>query len=170
MLPHGIETWHDEKENVNLARIKNLTSRATSLGATSPSPRVVKMALERQGGIKCVCVPDELTMQTANLFAGMQYWCTFSRMNLTRSFAEDHKMLVELACSATLAPAYKPSLFNHLVPSPLGQEKNVVFVVCGGFKIDLEEMAEYREIVREDKQKGEDWGVVCNGEKRLVEK
>jgi L-serine/L-threonine ammonia-lyase len=70
VLPQDVETWHDEGYNVSLARVKKLKSRASSLGASSPAPAVVKMALEREGGIKCVCVPDELTMQTNISFAG----------------------------------------------------------------------------------------------------
>ena len=70
VLPQDVETWHDEGQNVSLARLKKLNSRATSLGASSPAAAVVKMALEREGGIKCVCVPDELTMQTSISFAG----------------------------------------------------------------------------------------------------
>jgi L-serine/L-threonine ammonia-lyase len=75
-------------------------------------------------------------------------------------------MLVELACSVTLAPAYKPSLFEKLVPtSSTAKEKMVVFIVCGGFKISEDEMGEYREIVRADSESGEDsWMVMCNGE------
>lgn len=96
----------------------------------------------------------------------------FSQENhLTMAILEDHKMLVELACSATLVPAYQPSLFNQLVPSTSSEDKTVVFVVCGGFKISLDEMEEYREIVRADGLKGEEtWEVVCNGEKLSVNK
>jgi L-serine/L-threonine ammonia-lyase len=70
VLPQNVETWHDEGHDVSLARVDELNSRATSLGASSPAAGVVKMALEREGGIKCVCVPDEMAMQTANSFAG----------------------------------------------------------------------------------------------------
>ena len=75
---------------------------------------------------------------------------------------DEHKILVELACSTTLAPAYSPELFSKLVsPSP---SKTVVFVVCGGFKISLAELEEYRDIV-EDKTGGRThWDVLCNGE------
>jgi L-serine/L-threonine ammonia-lyase len=78
-------------------------------------------------------------------------------------------MLIELACSVTLAPAYKPGLFRHLVPpSSTAKEEMVVFIVCGGFKIFLDE---YREIVRADLKRGEDsWEVVCDGEKLWVAK
>jgi L-serine/L-threonine ammonia-lyase len=78
LLPLDVEPWYDEGQNVYLARVNKPSSRATSLGASSPSAGVVKMALEREGGIKCVCVPDELAMQTANSFAGAPLNLIFS--------------------------------------------------------------------------------------------
>ena len=75
-------------------------------------------------------------------------------------------MLVELACSTTLTPAYNPSLFAHLVlsTSDIRNEKTVVFIVCGGFKISLDEMEEYREIVSASLKNGENsWEVLYNG-------
>ena len=59
---------------------------------------------------------------------------------------EDHKLLVELACSTTLVPAYKPSIFNKLVPRQgqgLDGRPVVVFVICGGFKISAVELSNY---------------------------
>lgn len=80
---------------------------------------------------------------------------------------DDHKLLVELACSTTLAPAYKPALFDKLVPvrqgSALDEKRTVVFIVCGGFKISLDDAVDYRRIVEEDiKANGEFWGVLCD--------
>ena len=48
-------------------------------------------------------------------------------------------MLVELACAAALSPAYNPALFRKLIP-PSGKRVTVVFIICGGFKVSLEEM------------------------------
>ena len=67
----GVELVHDSTYDVNFARLPKLTSKASSLGASWPSPGVVKMALERKGGVKSVCISDEMAMQTAVLFAGM---------------------------------------------------------------------------------------------------
>jgi L-serine/L-threonine ammonia-lyase len=143
LLPPGVETWHDERQNVSLACIKTINSQATLLGASSPSARVVKMVLEREGGIKCVC-PRRID------HADLHFFCKFIVVLLHWNqwingvITEDHKMLVELACSTTLTPAYKPSLFAHLVPTPpISKERTAVFIVCGGFKISLDEMEEY---------------------------
>ena len=62
---------------------------------------------------------------------------------------DDQKMLVELACSTTLAPAYHPALFNKIL-GPTDEERTVVFIVCGGFKISIAEAAEYRGIADAD--------------------
>ena len=68
---------------------------------------------------------------------------------------DDHKFLVELACSTTLIPGYHRSLFNKLVGKKAQEEHEerpvVVFIVCGGFKIDLGMVAEYQSLVK-------DWG------------
>lgn len=57
------------EDGVKIAHLKKLTSKATSLAATSPSPGVVKMALARTS-VRCLRVPDEMTMRTACSFAG----------------------------------------------------------------------------------------------------
>jgi L-serine/L-threonine ammonia-lyase len=79
---------------------------------------------------------------------------------------------VELACSTTLTPAYKPDFFSRLVPSaPAGKEQVVVFIVCGGFKISMSEMNEYHDLVEADIQGGErQWEVFCDGERWHVDK
>jgi len=59
------------------------------------------------------------------------------------NFAEDHKFLVELACSTALVPAYKPQIFDAICPPAGNKSRTVVFIVCGGSKISLQEMAKY---------------------------
>ncbi|RPD53162.1 tryptophan synthase beta subunit-like PLP-dependent enzyme [Lentinus tigrinus ALCF2SS1-7] len=150
-VPDGTTAKYDETNNVTVTHIAKLTSRISSLGATSPSPAVVKMALQRPGGIKSVCVSDEHTMQAC------------------LSFADDHKLLVELACSATLTPAYNRSLFRALVP-PSEKQATVVFVLCGGFKVSLQDLKEYENIVDDELRVGGNWVVALNGESLRVPK
>ncbi|KAH9951361.1 tryptophan synthase beta subunit-like PLP-dependent enzyme [Amylocystis lapponica] len=146
----GIRAAHDAAHDVTVAHLAEITSRATSLGASSPAAGVVKMALGRAGGVQSVSVPDELAMQAA------------------LGFAEDHKIIVELACSTTLTPAYKPALFDRLVPP--GAPRTVVFVVCGGYNVSLAELAEYQAVLAEDLQSGGQWAVRCNGVEWGVDK
>ncbi|KAK7041412.1 catabolic L-serine/threonine dehydratase [Paramarasmius palmivorus] len=130
-LPSNVTRVCDDAENLQLVHFHGFSSRASgSLGASRPAARIVKMGLERKGGIKCVSVQDELSMQAGYLFA------------------EDHKILVELACSTTLVPAYKPELLNKLVPPK--PDRTVVFIVCGGFKISVTELQEYKSILDKD--------------------
>lgn len=68
--PLGITEETDEKHSVAIAHLDKIESLASSLGASSPSAGVVKMALERKGRSICVTVPDELSMQSTCLFAG----------------------------------------------------------------------------------------------------
>lgn len=72
-------------------------------------------------------------------------------------------MLVELACSTTLAPLYSPTLASHLFPPSSSAEADaLVFIVCGGFKISNDEMAEYGRLVAEDVAKGGSWEVIID--------
>lgn len=73
-LPEGVHAVHDQANDVELAHFTGFSSKASgSLGASQPSAPVVKMALERKGGVKSASVPDELSMQAAALFAGMSF-------------------------------------------------------------------------------------------------
>lgn len=69
-LPPGVDVIHDEENDLHLAHFNYFSSKASSsLGASQPSVGVMKMALERTGGIKSISVPDELSMGTLALFA-----------------------------------------------------------------------------------------------------
>lgn len=68
---HGVRAERNMEYDVTVAHLPALTSRATSLGASSPAAGAVRMALDREGDVQSVCVDDELAMQAALLFAGM---------------------------------------------------------------------------------------------------
>ncbi|KAF8323204.1 tryptophan synthase beta subunit-like PLP-dependent enzyme [Clavulina sp. PMI_390] len=113
------------------------TSRATSLGASYTASGAARRVLEKRAIDKnlvtVVDVPDELAM------AG----CL--------RLADDHKTLVELAAGSTLSVAYEPSLFNKVFPPIANPTKGwpsrrtLVFIVCGGFKISVKDLASYQE-------------------------
>lgn len=70
-LPPGVNLVHNEEYDVNLAHFTSFSSKASgSLGASEPSPAVLKMALEWSGGFKTVSVPDEMSMEVLGAFAG----------------------------------------------------------------------------------------------------
>jgi L-serine/L-threonine ammonia-lyase len=70
-------------------------------------------------------------------------------------------MLVELACATTLAPGYNNLLLRLVVPET---PKNVVFVVCGGFKINLQEAADFKLMAERDADGAGFWQVGINGD------
>jgi len=148
----------NEEYQVEIPYMSELTSRAASLGATSPAPGVVYMALNHVGGVKCVCIPDELAMFAA------------------RGFADEHKFLIELACSTTLSAAYSPELFWRILDPKLelsAEEKRcktVVFVVCGGVKVTYDELSEYAGILDRAAEVESEWKIVCNGTKLCIQK
>jgi len=70
-LPHGAELVHNSEYKVDMAHLNGFSSRASgSLGASQPSATVLKMALERAGGVRSYTVPDELSMESLIRFAG----------------------------------------------------------------------------------------------------
>ena len=81
----------------------------------------------------------------------------------SESTEDDHKFLVELACSTALVPGYHPLLFNKLVVRKTHQESQgrpvAVFIVCGGFKTDLAMVAEYQRLAAEDRTGTASWTV-----------
>lgn len=147
-----------EEFNIAIPYMKALKSRAASLGASSPAPGVVRMAVDRAGGIKCACIPDEMAMHTARLFGN------------------DHKILTELACSTTLTPGYNREFLSRILGPAFSalspeerKEKCLVFVVCGGVKISFEEMREFEEIVAAAQVQSY-WRVQIGGEETQVPK
>jgi L-serine/L-threonine ammonia-lyase len=70
-LPPGVELVHDVENNFDMAHFNRFSSRASgSLGASQPSAGVLKMALERLGGVRSYSVPDELSMEGLVKFVG----------------------------------------------------------------------------------------------------
>ncbi|KAI6038983.1 tryptophan synthase beta subunit-like PLP-dependent enzyme [Pisolithus marmoratus] len=148
----------NSEHTVAIPHLRALHSRAVSLGATYAAPEVVRMALDHPAGVKCVCIADELAMYSAQLFT------------------DDHKMLVELACSTTISAAYNHEFFWRILDpeSALSPEekrkKTVVFVVCGGINISYSEVASYTDILEEAAAREHSWRIVCNGAEFHVSK
>ncbi|KIM27858.1 hypothetical protein M408DRAFT_31486, partial [Serendipita vermifera MAFF 305830] len=130
LLPEGATTSLVKAEPISIVHLAAITSRATSLGASTPSIGAVAIALKRKGSVHCVTISDERAMSASLQFAG------------------DHSVVTELACSATLVPAYTPHLLDHILGPQasicngvVAQRKKVlVFVVCGGSKGSLDAM------------------------------
>lgn len=142
-LPPDFELATDAKTGLKLARQLRFSSAASgSLGASVPTGIAIERAQKRKGKVTCLSIPDAFAMQS-----------------LSR-FADKHKMLVEMSCATAVAPAFKPSLLEELVPGA----KSIVFIVCGGFKISLDEIAGYNTVVEKEMQVDvSHWEALCDG-------
>ncbi|KAG6878102.1 hypothetical protein C0992_008590 [Termitomyces sp. T32_za158] len=162
-LPPNVVPVHVPEHTLTLAHFTSFSSKASgSLGASQPSARVVKSALSRPGKVICASVPDELSMHALAMFAGTPFHSIYTWHSNSCS-TDDHKLLVELACATTLTPAYSPALFDRLVPpKPNGATRTVVFIVCGGFKISLDDAAEYKRLAEQDRARGGVWNVLMD--------
>ena len=66
--PHSRE----KTDLVSLVQLAGITSRASSLGTSSPSLGAVTMALKRKGPVRCIAISDERAMAAALQFTGAQ--------------------------------------------------------------------------------------------------
>jgi L-serine/L-threonine ammonia-lyase len=58
------------RSGTRIAHLRSHETRATSLKAASPAPKLVSRVMQRNAGAICVCVPDEMMMSAALSFAG----------------------------------------------------------------------------------------------------
>ncbi|WP_302409672.1 pyridoxal-phosphate dependent enzyme [Comamonas kerstersii] len=106
-----------------------ITSIATSLGARQVCEQA--FALARQHPVRPVVVSDQAAVQACE------------------RFLDDHRLLVEPACGASLAVAYGQT-------AALADFENVLVVVCGGVTATAEQLRQWRgtfdtmEAARED--------------------
>lgn len=96
--------------------------------------------------------------------------------SLSLAGVDEHKFLLELACSTTMSPAYSREMFWRILDptSELSaeekQSKNVIFVVCGGVKVTFDELSEYAQILDRAAEVESEWNVVCNGKEICIQK
>lgn len=128
---HGADSLNASVRAGSHVTLPGITSIATSLGAPRVSARTWEFARDSSSNsrLKSIVVSD-----------------ADAAMSCVR-FADDARHLVEAACGATLAPAYRGDL-RELVGKGLSDEewarKNVVLVVCGGSNVTLGILEGYR--------------------------
>ncbi|KAH7101635.1 tryptophan synthase beta subunit-like PLP-dependent enzyme [Auriculariales sp. MPI-PUGE-AT-0066] len=135
-IPTGATITQPETDGPKLVTLEAIKSRAQSLGARCVAPGVLKMALAHPGGVTPVSVRDEDAMLAA------------------LEFADQQKILVELACATAMTPAYNLLLAQRLFGngSQDSKRKTVVFILCGGFKIITDDLISYREHLQSGNQ------------------
>lgn len=127
---HALSASIVEGKEVTLPRI---TSQATSLGATRCAKRAFDLAMAGQASGRV----NHIVLSDAE--AAMGCW----------RFADDEKMLVELACGVCLALCYGGRLAKALGRS-VNPDDKVIIVVCGGSNISTHMMEDYRESFAEN--------------------
>ncbi len=112
-----------------MVRLNGITSVATSLGALEVTPAVIQRAHRHQDRGQGGTGEDVLS-----------YVCTDSEaVDACIKFAGDHRLLVEPACGAALAPLYSERLRSALFDELRRDENSAVVVeVCGGSGVNLE--------------------------------
>ncbi|XP_076344849.1 serine dehydratase-like isoform X2 [Tachypleus tridentatus] len=63
-------------------------------------------------------------------------------------FADDHRMLVQPACGATLAALYSGILSNLIQNKEITGDGPVVVIVCGGCDVTLNKCEEWKQIIK----------------------
>jgi len=97
--------------------LEAITSIATSLGAKMVCERAFDLA--RQGSVRCEVVSDRQALDACE------------------RFLDDHRLLVEPACGASLAVLYEPTAALEGIEAPL-------VIVCGGATADRAQLEAWR--------------------------
>ena len=125
------------KKDPTMVRLDGITSVATSLGALEVTPAVIQRAHRHQ----------ERGESTGNGEDVLSYVCTDSEaIDACLKFASDHRMLVEPACGASLAPLYSDRLRQKLLDELQGDTTSAIVVeVCGGSGVNLDLLEAWKE-------------------------
>lgn len=102
-------------ESGKIVELDAITSVATSLGARSVTPHILEVIKDHH--IRSFVSTDE--------------WA----VSACRKFLDDHRVLVEPACGASLAAVYENS-------PVLEDAENVLVIVCGGIGISFSKLAD----------------------------
>jgi len=124
----GADSLAQALEKNELVTLPGITSQATSLGAIRVSERTFELASEglASGKVKTAVFTDAE--------AAMGCW----------RFADDERILVELACGVTIALCYGGRLKKAL-GRPVRRDEKVVIVVCGGSNVTTGIMEQWRQ-------------------------
>ncbi|KAK4192994.1 catabolic L-serine/threonine dehydratase [Podospora australis] len=130
----GADSLYQSVQAGKLVTLPAITSIATSLGARTVSNKTWEWACsygEKQKDFISSTVTDREAARAC------------------LRFLDDARIMVEVSCGATLAPAYNGTL-KELLGKDLTEEewkeKNVVLVVCGGSNVSWEILEKYKQV------------------------
>ena len=123
-----------EKE-ISMVRLDSIDSVATSLGALEVTSAAIQRAHRHQERGEGGGGDDVLS-----------YVCTDAEaIDACTKFATEHRMLIEPACGAALAPLYSERLRSKLLQELQGDENRAIVVeVCGGSGVNLDLLAGWK--------------------------
>lgn len=133
------------RKEISLVRLSGITSVATSLGALEVTPAVIQRAHRHQDR-------GEASRKGGGGGSGedvLSYVCSDAEaIDACVKFANDHRMLIEPACGAALAPLYTERLrtmvLEELRRNDDRQNSAIVVEVCGGSGVDLDILQEWK--------------------------
>ncbi|KAJ4302191.1 catabolic L-serine/threonine dehydratase [Collariella sp. IMI 366227] len=129
METQGAESLFESVRAGELVTLPGITSIATSLGARRVSEKTWEWVEKAGDGLVSATVSDaEAAMACVR-------------------FLDDARILIEVACGATIATAYNGDLRRYLGEGLTDDEwarRNVVLVVCGGSNTSLEILDKYK--------------------------
>ncbi|KAI0438538.1 tryptophan synthase beta subunit-like PLP-dependent enzyme [Xylaria telfairii] len=130
--------------------IPAITSVATSLGAPRVSAQTFRWA-QTSGATTFVAGEEEAKLTAGEAKRPRLVSAVISdaeAVSACARFVDDTRFLVEVACGATVASAYNPSMLRAALAPGADDESwrrmNVVLVVCGGSSISVDMLAKYR--------------------------
>eukprot|EP00970_Alexandrium_tamarense_P020397 scaffold15199_cov193-Alexandrium_tamarense.AAC.13 len=120
------------KKGTTMVRLEGINSVATSLGALEVTPAVIHRSRRHQERGQIGGSGEDV----------LSYVCTDAEaVNACVQFSSHHRMLVEPACGAALAPLYSDRLRTKLLEElkSKGEESSAIVVeVCGGSGVNLD--------------------------------
>ncbi len=116
----GAASYHASLEAGGTVELDRIESVATSLGAKRVCERI------RGGALRVLGVDPVRSLVVSDA----------SAVAACRRFLDDHRILVEPACGASLAPLYEGA-------EELGEYGTVLVVVCGGATTTVDRLAEW---------------------------
>ncbi|KAG0051624.1 hypothetical protein BGZ83_003501 [Gryganskiella cystojenkinii] len=120
---HGANSFQQAVVAGKLVTLPKITSIATTLGAKRVSAKSLELSM----------VHPVIPFAVSDSMASRACW----------QFLDDHRILVEPSCGASLSVAYTPSLLSNVLPN-LDHESNVVMIVCGGSNINFEQLTNFK--------------------------
>lgn len=119
----GADSLAQSVQQKTLVALPEITSIATSLGAPMVAQQALSYAL--RGEVSSVVVDDSQACESS--------W----------RFADDERILIEPACGASLALVYGGQLERYV--KGFSSDSIVVIVACGGSRITLDAMQDYKQ-------------------------